>query len=57
MNYAILIYETPDELAARADPKRQQKYFEQWPPYFKAIRDAGIYVSGAGLEPQATAAP
>ncbi len=51
MNYAILIYETQDDFAARTDPVRAQKYFESWPPYIKAIRDAGIHVAGAGLEP------
>jgi hypothetical protein len=55
MNYAILIYESQDDFAARTDPARAAKYFAQWPPYVKAIRDAGIHVAGAGLEPPRTA--
>jgi hypothetical protein len=55
MNYSILIYETPDDFASRTDPARAQKAWERWPPYFKALQDAGIYVSGAGLEPPGTA--
>src|SRR5277367_6863260 len=55
MNYSILIYETPDEFAARSDPARAQQSWERWPPYLKALRDAGIFVAGAGLEPPHTA--
>lgn len=53
MNYTILIYETPADFAARADsdPKKREAYWAAWPPYSKALKDAGIFVSGAGLQP------
>lgn len=55
MNYTLLIYETPADFSARQDPERQQAYWAAWPPYAQALRDAGVFVSGAGLEPPETA--
>jgi hypothetical protein len=57
MNYTILIYETPADFAARTDPdpKKRTDYWEAWPPYSKALKDAGIFVAGAGLQSPDTA--
>jgi len=55
MNYTILIYESPADFAVRNDPEKQKAYWAAWPPYSKALKDAGVYVSGAGLQPPETA--
>lgn len=58
MNYALLIYETPADFARRtdSDPKKREAYLSAWPPYAKALKEAGVFVSGAGLEIPDTAA-
>jgi hypothetical protein len=55
MNYTILIYETPADFAVRTDPEKQQEYWAAWPTYSKALKDAGAFVGGAGLQPPETA--
>ena len=57
MNYTILIYETAADFAVRndADPKKREAYWSMWPPYTKALKDAGVFVGGAGLQPPDTA--
>ena len=51
MQYALLFYQTPEEFAARADPKKREAFWASFVPYMKALNDAGIVVAGAGLEP------
>jgi hypothetical protein len=55
MNYAILVYETAADFAARTDPKQQHGYWAAWMCYSKAVKDAGIFAGGAGLQPPETA--
>ena len=57
MNYTVLIYETPEDFAVRndPDPEKRDAYWAVWPAYTKALKDAGIFVGGAGLEPPETA--
>lgn len=55
MHYSILIYESPEAFALRSDPAKQQDYWKGWTLYTKALKDAGIFVAGAGLEPPTTA--
>ena len=55
MQFTILVYETQAELAARTDPKRKDAYWGAYRAYTKALRDAGVMVGGAGLEPPRTA--
>ena len=55
MNYTILIYEPQKEFAARKDPEWVRTFFPAWPAYTKALIEAGVLVSGAGLEPPETA--
>jgi|SRR5690349_9180810 len=51
MQYTILVYETETELAARTDPKRKDAYWGAYRAYTQALRDAGVMVGGAALEP------
>jgi hypothetical protein len=51
MHYTILLYETESELAARTDPKRRETYWGAYRAYTQALRDAGVMVGGAALEP------
>ena len=48
MQYALLIYETPEDFA-----KRQQsldsEYFGAWRAYYKAVVESGAYVGGEPL--------
>lgn len=57
MNYTILIYETPTDFARRTDPdpKKRAAYWAEWPPFSKALKEAGVFVGGAGLQPPGTA--
>ncbi len=55
MHYTILIYETPAEFAKRSDPQTKDAYWRQWPPYSQALKDAGVFVGGSGLQPPETA--
>lgn len=51
MRYAIIVYETPAEQAAREDPARQGAYTA----YSQALAAAGVGVGGAALHPPAAA--
>ena len=51
MQYTILVYETETELAARTDPTRRDAYWGAYRAYTQALRDAGVMVGGAALEP------
>jgi hypothetical protein len=51
MQYALLFYQSPDEFAARSDPKKREAFWAAFIPYMKALTEAGIVVAGAGLEP------
>jgi len=57
MNYSILIYETAADFATRTDPdpKQREAYWAAWPVYAKALREAGVFVGGAGLQLPETA--
>jgi hypothetical protein len=57
MNYTILIYETPADFAARndPDPKKREAYWAAWPRYTQALKDAGVFAGGAGLQLPETA--
>lgn len=55
MNYTILIYESSAEFAARTSVKEPQADWAAWPPFSKVLKDAGVFVSGAGFLPPETA--
>ncbi|MBN8737844.1 MAG: YciI family protein [Xanthomonadales bacterium] len=54
MKYSILIFDAP-ETTARFQGPDGPRYMSQWQPFIKALTDAGIYVTGAGLQPPDTA--
>ncbi len=56
MNFTILIHETAADFSARTDPARRQAYWSPLPAYLQALKDAGVFVTGAGLDPPETAA-
>ena len=51
MLYTILVYETESELGARTDPKRTDAYWGAYRAYTTALREAGVMVGGAALQP------
>lgn len=55
MNFSILVHETAEVFAHRADPVQRAILFGPIGPYLQAMRDAGVFVAGAGLEAPATA--
>ena len=55
MQYTILVYETASELTARTDPTRKDAYWGAYRAYTTALREAGVMVGGAALEPPRTA--
>lgn len=50
MQYALLIYEKPDDFARRALEPDQDSYVGAWRAYHKALLDAGIYLGGNPLD-------
>jgi hypothetical protein len=50
MNYTLLIYQSPEEFAARQDPRTRETFYASFLPYVKALMDAGIVVASGGLE-------
>jgi len=56
MNYALLFYLSPADFAARTHPQEKEAFWASFLPYMKALKDAGIMVGGAGLQPPETAA-
>ncbi len=54
MKYVVLIYETPEHLKTREEPAHDP-YIGAWRAYYKALVDAGVYVSGAPLKEAGTA--
>jgi hypothetical protein len=55
MQYTLMFYLSPEEFEARSHPEGQKEFYAAFMPYMKAIRDAGIYVTGAGLQPPSAA--
>lgn len=55
MQYMLLLNETADDFAARADPARADTYWGGWNAYIGALAQAGVIVNGDGLQPPETA--
>jgi hypothetical protein len=55
MQYMLVMCETAERAVERNDPVRAQAYWGAWAAYVEAIGQAGIVVSGAGLELPGTA--
>jgi hypothetical protein len=49
MQFALLIYESPEAFATRKAPENDP-YLGAWRSYYKAVVAAGIYVGGTPLE-------
>src|SRR5215472_1279717 len=49
MQFALLIYETPELFAARKNDD-SDPYLGAWRTYYQALVDAGVYVGGDALE-------
>jgi hypothetical protein len=51
MHYTLLFYQGPHDFAARTDPRKREAFWGSFLPYMKALKDAGVVVAGAGLQP------
>ena len=51
MHYTLLYYQSPADFAARKDPRKHAEFLGSFVPYMNALQEAGIVVTGAGLEP------
>ena len=51
MKYTLLIYESAADFSARTDEKRKAGYWGAYRAYTTALREAGVMVGGAPLEP------
>jgi hypothetical protein len=49
MQYAMLIYETPEAFASRKNDENDP-YLGAWRTYHRALVDAGVYVGGEPLQ-------
>lgn len=54
MEYMLIYFETPAEIARRADPARAPGYWAAWTAYMSLLRESGAMRSGNALEPAAT---
>jgi hypothetical protein len=55
MNYMLLVAETQADFDKRSDPARAATLGEAWKVYSDALRKAGVFVRGSGLQPPQTA--
>ena len=51
MQHTLIFYNSPDDFDARDDPRRRDAFWASFGAYLKAIKDAGIFIGGAGLQP------
>lgn len=55
MQYSILIFESPADFAALQDPQQGEEIMTGVMHYLSALKEAGVFVGGAGLQPPETA--
>lgn len=55
MQYTLQIFETAEGFSARTDPLAQEAYWAGTMAYLQALKDAGIFAGGAGLQPPVSA--
>ena len=53
MQFALLIFEAPEAFAAR-NGEENDPYLGAWRAYYKALVEAGVFVSGSPLKSPAT---
>lgn len=54
MQYMLMFYETPDDVARRTD-QRAPEYSAGWNAYVKALSESGLVRGGSGLQASTTA--
>ena len=50
MQFMLLLNETADDFAARTDPERSGTYWGGWTAFIGAMAQAGVIVTGDGLQ-------
>ncbi len=50
MQYALLIYESPEDLATRGADQADEPYIGAWRTYYRSMVDAGVYAGGQALD-------
>ena len=50
MQYALLIYETPEQFALREDERENEPYMGAWRAYYQSLVAAGVYAGGQPLD-------
>jgi hypothetical protein len=50
MQYALLIYESPEDFANRSADQADQPYIGAWRTYYRSMVDAGVYAGGQVLD-------
>jgi hypothetical protein len=53
VQFAMLIYEPPEDFETR-DTERGEAHIAAWRSYYRALVEAGVYVTGAPLQPDST---
>jgi hypothetical protein len=53
VQFVMLIYETAGDISARSNQDRDA-LFGAWRSYYRSLVDAGVYVTGAPLQPEST---
>lgn len=55
MRYLLIANETDDAFETRTDPAGSDDYWETWMAFGAALREAGVLLDGAALQPPGTA--
>lgn len=55
IQYAILVYETPEEFAERDNAEKRTHYWGAYTAYGQALGAGGVAAGGAGLAPPSSA--
>ncbi len=50
MQYALLIYESPEDFASRGADRDDEPYIGAWRTYYRSMVDAGVYAGGQALD-------
>lgn len=53
MQFTLLIYEPPEDFEER-DTERGEAHLAAWRQYYRALVEAGVYVTGSPLQPEST---
>jgi len=53
VQFTLLIYEPPEDFEER-DTERGEAHLAAWRQYYRALVEAGVYVTGSPLQPEST---